>query len=64
MNFEKLQADYQKLLEKKKELTVTHKSSLAEMKELELIRKNMGQFLDFQTIPNIEKGNILQEHLM
>lgn len=64
MNFEKLQADYQKLLEKKKELTVTHKSSLAEMKELELIRKNMGQFLDFQTISNIEKGNILQEHLM
>lgn len=64
MNLEKLQADYQKLVGKKKELTATQKSAQAEMKELELIRENMEQFLELQTAPNFEKGTDLPEHLM
>lgn len=47
LNLEKLKIDYQKLLLKKNELASTCKSAQEEIKELELIRHNMEQYLDF-----------------
>lgn len=64
MNLEKLQVDYQRLVGKKKELTATHKSAQTEIKELELIRKNMEQFLQLQKTPYVKKENYLAEYLI
>lgn len=49
VNLTKLKADYQKLHAKKKELAETHKSSQAEIKELELIQQNMEQYINLSS---------------
>lgn len=46
MNLEKLKSTYQNMLKKKKELAATHKNAQAEIKELELIRENMAQYIN------------------
>lgn len=59
MNLEKLKTNYQKLLAKKKELSSIHKSAQAESKELELIRKNMEQYINLSPEPEQETENTL-----
>lgn len=56
MNLEKLKADYQKLLTKKKELSSIHKSAQTEGRELELIRKNMEQYINLSPEPEQENS--------
>ncbi|MDO4553644.1 MAG: relaxase/mobilization nuclease domain-containing protein [Lachnospiraceae bacterium] len=63
MNLEKLQTNYQKLLEKKKELTATHKSAQAEIKELELIRNNMEQYINIASEVEHSRENPLSRDI-
>lgn len=46
MDIEKMKASYQELLSGKKELSASYKSAQAEIKELELIRQNMEQYMN------------------
>lgn len=46
MSLEKLKTQYKELLSEKKELTIQHQATQAEIKELELIRDNMKQYLN------------------
>lgn len=46
LNLEKLRTKYRELLSQKNELTAQHKTAQAEIKELELIRSNMVQYLN------------------
>lgn len=47
---EKMKAQYQELLSKKKELSSQHRSCQSEIKELEKIKENMGQYLGRSSI--------------
>lgn len=46
LNLEKMKTKYQELLSQKSELTAQHKAAQSEIKELELIRSNMEQYLN------------------
>lgn len=46
INLEKLKSTYQDMIKKKKELAATHKNAQAEIKELDLIRENMEQYIN------------------
>lgn len=57
MSLEKLKTQYKELLSEKKELTIQHQATQAEIKELELIRDNMKQYLNIAS----EKPDIQHE---
>ena len=45
MNLKQIKNQYNGLFSKKEELNISRKSALAELKELELIKQNMEQYL-------------------